>query len=157
VGEEETYVGAVMKEFGGVFPFYREDKTGAKFAVLWGVTLLLFAAFGCLLANAAPKHTRKQMQPDRERVMQIQDALVRVGKLPAVTGNWDKPTWDALRAVATEHGWSTCHVPDARVLNVLGLGAATAGIAAPPPSPDDDRLAIEIAKYEKDHPEACHE
>jgi hypothetical protein len=115
----------------------------------------LLAIAPVVLANH--KFHPKQTQPDKERVMQIQDALVRAGKLSAVTGNWDKLTWDALRAVATEHGWSTCHVPDARVLNVLGLGAATAGIAAPPPSDGKSVVEAEIASYEREHPENCHE
>jgi hypothetical protein len=119
------------------------------------VIALLLATAPALLANH--KFHPKQTQPDKARVLEIQDALVREGRLPAASGNWDKPTWDALRAIATEHGWSTCHVPDARVLNVLGLGAATAGMGAPPPSDDNSRLAAEIAKFERDHPENCHE
>lgn len=107
------------------------------------------------VAQANKSHP-KQTQPDKARVLQIQDALVREGRLHSASGNWDKPTIAALRAVAIAHGWSTCHVPDARVLNVLGLGASTAGVGAPPPAAKN-LLAIEQAKWEKDHPEDCHE
>src|SRR5271169_6005994 len=91
---------------------------------------LLLAIAPVVLANH--KFKPKQTQPDKARVLQIQDALVREGKLLVTTGNWDKLTIEALRGMAAEHGWGTCHVPDARVLNILGLGASTAGIAAPP-------------------------
>ena len=87
-----------------------------------GMRLLIIAL---LLAaptmQAQHKFHPKQTQPDKARVLQIQDALVKQGRLPAASGNWDKPTWDALRTMAREHGWSTCHIPDARVLNLLGL------------------------------------
>jgi len=106
--------------------------------------------------QAQHKFHPKQTQPDKARVLQIQDALVRQGRLPATTGLWDKPTIAVLRAIATEHGWSTCHVPDARVLNLLGLGSATAGMGAPTVD-SENRLATSTAKWEKDHPEDCHE
>ena len=108
--------------------------------------------------SAQHKFKAKQTQPDKARVLQIQDALVKQGRLPSASGNWDKPTWDALRAIATEHGWSTCHVPDSRVINLLGLGSATAGMGAPPPELSEKNiLNREQAKWEKDHPEDCHE
>ena len=122
-----------------------------------GMRLLIIAL---LLAaptmQAQHKFHPKQTQPDKARVLQIQDALVKQGRLPAASGNWDKPTWDALRTMAREHGWSTCHIPDARVLNLLGLGSSTAGIGAPP-STGDNKLEIAQAQWEKDHPEDCHE
>src|SRR5271154_3726204 len=123
-----------------------------------GVRLLVIALLLVAPALQAQHHKFKikQTQPDKARVLQIQDALVKQGRLPAASGNWDKTTWDALRAIATEHGWSTCHVPDARVINVLGLGPSTAGIGAPP-SNEKNTLAIEQAQWEKDHPEDCHE
>src|SRR5271156_4825944 len=98
-----------------------------------GMRLLVIALLLVAPAmQAQHKFHPKQTQPDKARVLQIQDALVREGRLPSASGKWDKPTWDALRAIATEHGWSTCHVPDVHVLNVLGLGASTAGMGGPP-------------------------
>ena len=109
-------------------------------------------------ASATPshRHKSKQTQPDPARTTQIQEALVREGKLPAVTGKWDRPTQDALAAMAREHGWSTCHVPDARVLVLLGLGSSTAG-AATPTVAEHSRLADNQAIYEREHPETCYD
>jgi hypothetical protein len=117
--------------------------------------LTLIALLIALPAFANTHHKPKQTQPDPARVREIQEALVQQNRLPAVTGKWDEPTWNALRDMAQEHGWSTCHVPDARVLNILGLGSSTAGIAAPAPNDQPDKLAAELAKYEAQHPEEC--
>jgi hypothetical protein len=119
-------------------------------------TALIFLLFAPLaFANTHHKKQPRQTQPDPARAREIQEALVRAGKLTNPSGKWDQPTWNALRDMAQEHGWSTCHVPDARVLNVLGLGSDTAGIAAPTPSDQPDRLAADLAKYEAQHPEEC--
>ena len=114
---------------------------------------LLLAVAPAILANH--KFHPKQTQPDPARVLQIQQALVENGKLPVASGNWDKPTIDALRQMAGEHNWQTCIVPDARVINVLGLGSNTAGIAAPPPTDHQNPLDRDLMKYAQDHPEVC--
>lgn len=117
-------------------------------------TVLLLAIAPVILANHH-KFKPKQTQPDPARTLQIQQALVQTGKLSVTTGVWDKPTLDALRAMANEHGWQTCIVPDARVINVLGLGSDTAGIAAAPPSDGQNPLDRDLMKYAQDHPEIC--
>jgi len=116
------------------------------------VVALLLAVSPALFAQH--KFRIKQTQPDKARILEIQDALVRRHWLPSASGKWDKPTIAALRALAAERGWPTCHVPDARVLNILGLGASTTGIAAPP-SNDKNTVEVEQALWEQDHPEEC--
>jgi endonuclease III len=74
----------------------------------------------------------KQTQPDKHRILEIQDALVSNNFMYGTpSGKWDQKTKDALAAIAQKHGWQTRHVPDARVLILMGLGPATAGISAP--------------------------
>ncbi len=109
----------------------------------------------CVSIAVAKPHKKqpKQQHPDPARTTQIQEALVKRGYPVNVTGVWDEPTFNALHAAAKDNGWSTCHVPDARVINWLGLGAETAGEAAPPPS--HSHLADELAAYEKQYPERC--
>ena len=114
---------------------------------------LLLAVAPVIFANH--KFHPKQTQPDPARVSQIQDALVGQGRLTSASGLWDKTTITALRQMAGEHNWQTCIVPDARVINILGLGSGTAGIAAPPPSEKQNPLDRDLMKYAQDHPEVC--
>jgi hypothetical protein len=90
--------------------------------ILWGLLLWGSGVFG----------SPKQMQPDKQRVLQIQVALINNGYLNGVpSGKWDQKTKDALAIIAREHGWQVKHVPDAQVLILLGLGPNTAGIDKP--------------------------
>lgn len=75
-------------------------------------------------AHAPPTGHRygRQTQPDRQRVYQIQTALVREGYLNRANGNWDEKTKDALRKYQSDRGWQTKIVPDSRTLINLGLG-----------------------------------
>ena len=63
-----------------------------------------------------------QKEPDAKRTREIQQALVEHGRPVQVNGKWNPETKAALRAIAQEHCWQTAHVPDARVLIILGLG-----------------------------------
>jgi hypothetical protein len=64
-----------------------------------------------------------QLQPDKKRVVQIQQALLdhKFGS-HAANGNWDDATRSTLKQIAADNGWQTSHVPDARVLILIGLG-----------------------------------
>lgn len=119
------------------------------------LVLALLIAAPALATTQHHKFHLTQKQPDPARTLQIQNALVQAGKLSSASGKWDKPTIDALRQIAADHQWQTCHVPDARVINTLGLGASTAGMAAPPVPDGPTILDKDIMKYERDHPEDC--
>jgi hypothetical protein len=82
-------------------------------------------------ALAAPRHKpvasykRGQQVPDKQRILQIQQALVDKGytTIPP-SGIWDQQTISALRDIADGMEWQLDNVPDARVLILLGLGSA---------------------------------
>jgi hypothetical protein len=68
-----------------------------------------------------------------------------------MSGKWDAPTIASLAAIAKEHGWQTFYIPDARVLNILGLGASTAGISAPEYPPNyRNRAEEDLLRYEEE-------
>ncbi len=87
--------------------------------------LAKFAAFFLLAVSlfAAPKHPKKgQKQPDQKRVLEIQEALISRDLMSGPpSGKWDDRTQDILRRIADSYEWQTKHVPDARVLILLGL------------------------------------
>jgi len=70
-----------------------------------------------LLAGASGKQT----QPDPKRVHQIQVALDEHGYVLPMHATWTQ-TQVVLKKIAQDHDWQTHHVPDARVLILLGLG-----------------------------------
>jgi hypothetical protein len=112
-----------------------------KYLIVLGVALLIATSL------AARPFVIHQKQPDRKRVLQIQKAMIADGYLiGAPTGRWDKATIDMLAAIAQDHGWQTRHVPDARVLNLLGLGSTTAGVFEPTPNLPGYRNLIEEEK-----------
>lgn len=80
---------------------------GLLYVILW--TLLFCYASH---AEIAPK-----------RAQEIQRALRRQGYAISLSGVMDGPTTSALRDVAKKNGWQTKCVPDARVLQRIGLGA----------------------------------
>jgi hypothetical protein len=61
----------------------------------------------------------KQTVPDAKRQKQIRVALIEHGYTPGRT--WPD-TVQVLKKIAREHYWQSVHVPDARVLILLGLG-----------------------------------
>jgi len=112
-----------------------------RYLIALGVVFLLAASL------AGHPFVIRQKQPDKKRVLQIQKALIADGYMvgPA-TGRWDKATIDELATIARDHGWQTRHVPDARVLNLLGLGSITAGVFEPTANPLGYRNLIEEEK-----------
>lgn len=70
-----------------------------------------------LVATSAPA----QIGPSRAR--QIQEALRRYGIAVRVTGAMDAQTLQALKDLQKENHWQTHRIPDARVLDLIGLGA----------------------------------
>jgi murein L,D-transpeptidase YcbB/YkuD len=80
------------------------------------------------------RRERGQKTPTPDRISEIQQALAKNG---AFTGNpngkWDAPTVDAMKRFQESHGLNPTGKLDAKTLQQLGLGSATAGVAAPPP------------------------
>jgi hypothetical protein len=75
---------------------------------------------------------RGQMAPTPERITEIQQALAKNGALSGEpSGKWDDSTTEAMRKFQAARGLNATGKLDAPTLNQLGLGASTAGIAAP--------------------------
>jgi hypothetical protein len=112
-----------------------------RYLIVLGMALLITTSL------AAHPFVIRQKQPDKKRVLQIQKALIADGYLAGLpTGRWDKATIEELAVIAQDHGWQTKHIPDARVLNLLGLGSTTAGVFEPTPNPPNYRNLIEEEK-----------
>lgn len=90
-----------------------ERKTPSRYFGIAALILLLLL-FACVAFG-------QQREPDRKRTLEIQQALVEHGHPVAVTGKWNPETKAVLAAIAKEHCWQTAHVPDARVLRLLGF------------------------------------
>ena len=70
------------------------------------------------------------MQPSKDRISEIQEALIREGYLKQeATGKWDDSTRSAMRNYQESNGFSVTGLPDAKSLMKLGLG--------PHPLPED--------------------
>jgi hypothetical protein len=84
------------------------------------VFVIVALFFAVLNAHGAPKHKTKkgQMQPDPQRIAEIQAALTAHGYAP---GNTWLETKEVCRKIADEHGWQNMYAPDTRVLILLGL------------------------------------
>jgi peptidoglycan hydrolase-like protein with peptidoglycan-binding domain len=87
--------------------------------------------------------TRGQQGIEPDRVMQIQQALIREHYLNgAATGKWDSTTVAAMQKYQSDQGWQTKLMPDSRALKKLGLGpdyssalnAKDSSFSAPPPA-----------------------
>ncbi len=92
-------------------------------------------------ASHSKKSSKKSRRRERgqkvatsERISEIQQALAKNG---AYTGNpngkWDASTVDAMKRFQESHGLNPTGKLDAKTLQQLGLGSATAGVAAPLP------------------------
>jgi peptidoglycan hydrolase-like protein with peptidoglycan-binding domain len=93
--------------------------------------------------KSASSRQRGQMAPTPERITEIQEALAKNGALgSSPSGKWDDSTTEAMKRFQTAHGFNPSGRLDARSLNVLGLGSATAGIAAPAPSIRTSAVAV---------------
>jgi peptidoglycan hydrolase-like protein with peptidoglycan-binding domain len=90
---------------------------------------------------------RGQQAINKERVKEIQTALIREGYLTGKPdGAWDDRTKKALARLQEENGWQSKVVPDSRALIKLGLGPNRAGLLNPEsiqPSSDSEPGATE--------------
>jgi peptidoglycan hydrolase-like protein with peptidoglycan-binding domain len=90
---------------------------------------------GASHSRKSRRRERGQKAPTPDRISEIQQALAKNG---AFTGNpngkWDASTVDAMKRFQESHGLNPSGKLDAKTLQQLGLGSATAGAAAPLPS-----------------------
>ena len=86
---------------------------------------------------------RGQQSIEPDRVMQIQQALIREHYLSGeATGKWDSTTIAAMQKYQADQGWQTKLMPDSRALKKLGLGpdyssalnAKDSSFSEPPPA-----------------------
>jgi peptidoglycan hydrolase-like protein with peptidoglycan-binding domain len=86
---------------------------------------------------------RGQQSIEPDRVMQIQQALIREHYMTGdATGKWDSTTVAAMQKYQSDQGWQTKLMPDSRALKKLGLGpdysnalnAKDATFSDPPPA-----------------------
>jgi len=69
------------------------------------------------------RRARGQQAIEPDRVMQIQQALIREHYLTGEpNGDWDSTTVAAMQKYQADHGWQTKLMPDSRALKSLGLG-----------------------------------
>ena len=80
------------------------------------------------------RRARGQQAPTADRISEIQTALAKDGSYAgAPNGKWDNATIEAMKRFQAGHGLSPSGKLDALTLQRLGLGSATAGVAAPYP------------------------
>lgn len=85
--------------------------------------------------KSSSSHAPGQRAPTPERITEIQQALAKNGALSAEpSGKWDDSTVEGMRKFQAAHGLNPSGKLDALTLRQLGLGSATAGLAAPSPS-----------------------
>ena len=97
------------------------------------------------------RRERGQKAPTADRITEIQMALAKDGSFAGTpNGKWDDSTSEAMRKFQAGHGLNPTGKLDALTLHKLGLGAPTAGIAAPLPPANSTSLlksgATETAK-----------
>jgi Putative peptidoglycan binding domain len=69
------------------------------------------------------RRPRGQQQIEPDRVMQIQQALIREHYLAGdADGKWNASTIAAMQKYQADNGWQTKLTPDSRALKKLGLG-----------------------------------
>lgn len=94
-------------------------------------------------ANAKVHKMHGQQVIDPERVIQIQQALIREHYLDGeASGRWDSTTEAAMQKYQADQGWQTKLMPDSRAIKKLGLGpdysgainAKNSSFAEPPPA-----------------------
>jgi len=85
-------------------------------------------------SRRSSRRERGQKAPTPDRITEIQQALAKDGSFTGKpNGKWDDATTDATRKFQEAHGLNPTGKLDAKTLQQLGLGSATAGIAAPMP------------------------
>jgi len=84
---------------------------------------------------------RGQKAPTPERIAEIQQALAKDGSFTGKpNGKWDDSTTDAMKRFQETHGLNPSGKLDAKTLQQLGLGSATAGVAPPARSSTGSKL-----------------
>jgi len=79
---------------------------------------------------------RGQKAPTNDRISEIQTALAKNGSYAGTpNGKWDDSTVSAVKKYQAAHGLNPTGRLDAATLQKLGLGSATAGVAAPQTPP----------------------
>jgi peptidoglycan hydrolase-like protein with peptidoglycan-binding domain len=87
--------------------------------------------------TSSRKKDRGQQAPTPERITEIQQALAKGGSFSgSPNGKWDDSTVGAVKNFQGAHGLNPSGKLDAPTLQKLGLGSATAGVAAPTPPPN---------------------
>jgi peptidoglycan hydrolase-like protein with peptidoglycan-binding domain len=83
-----------------------------------------------------------QKAPTPERISEIQQALAKDGAFEGMpNGKWNDASVEAMKKFQASHGLNPSGKLDALTLEKLGLGAQTAGVAAPiPPLNSTSRL-----------------
>lgn len=88
--------------------------------------ITIIVALVLILASAGLAAPKKKVIGQKEiapaRALEIQNALVAHGYSVETTGVWDRQTKLALYKIADDMEWQINHVPDARVLILIGLG-----------------------------------
>jgi hypothetical protein len=73
--------------------------------------------------SAASRRLRGQQKIDRQRALEIQEALIREHYLTGKpTGVWNDATQQAMQRYQSDNNWQSKTTPDARALIKLGLG-----------------------------------
>lgn len=92
-------------------------------------------------SKGSRRRERGQKAPTPDRISEIQQALAKDGSYTGkANGKWDEPTAEAMRKFQESHGLTPTGKLDAKTLQQLGLGSATAGVAAPLPSTTSSKL-----------------
>ena len=87
------------------------------------------------------RRERGQKAPAPDRISEIQQALAKDGSYTGTpNGKWDDSTVEAVKKFQESHGLTPTGKLDARTLQQLGLGSATAGVAPPLPSTTTSKL-----------------
>ena len=87
---------------------------------------------GGLKAVATRPKSKGQQAIDRQRTLEIQEALIREHYLQGEpSGVWDQSTRDAFTRMQDENHWQTKIVPDSRALIKLGLGPGRQNLLNP--------------------------
>ena len=80
------------------------------------------------------RRDRGQKAPTADRITEIQSALAKNGAYAGKpNGKWDDATVEAMKSFQGSRGLNPSGKLDAKTLQQLGLGSATAGIAPPIP------------------------
>lgn len=112
--------------------------------------LKIFSLFLLLALPIYAGPQKGQIIPDQKRVIQIQSALIERGFLFGMpSGKWDNETKEILKKIAKDHNWQTRHLPDARVLIILGLSKGNPEVLDKPNHLDYNKGAPEVVPQEE--------